>query len=219
MNDLSEYKDRWFSSHAFSLLSKSKLKLVILTKPTCFVEEDKILAMLFEAGLEHLHLYKENTPPVYYERLLSLLPEECHRKIVVHDHFYLKEEYGLGGIHLDNGEILPPKDYKGNIGRTSNSLEQLKEYKKNSKYVFLTNALDGAYTIDELKKAANSGLIDKKTYATGHITLDKIKAAKKLGFGGVVVCNELWNYFDIHKNDDFKDILEYFEKLKKAING
>ena len=36
------------------------MKLAIMTKPTFFVEEDKILATLFEAGLDNLHLYKPN---------------------------------------------------------------------------------------------------------------------------------------------------------------
>ena len=69
-----------------------------MTKPTFFVEEDKILANLFEEGLENLHLYKPGASPMYSERLLTLLGEGCHSKITVHGHFYLKEEYRLKGI-------------------------------------------------------------------------------------------------------------------------
>ena len=36
-----------------------------MTKPTFFVEEDKILANLFEEGLENLHLYKPGASPMY----------------------------------------------------------------------------------------------------------------------------------------------------------
>jgi thiamine-phosphate pyrophosphorylase len=49
------------------------MKLVVMTKPTFFVEEDKILANLFEEGLENLHLYKPGASPMYSERLLTLL--------------------------------------------------------------------------------------------------------------------------------------------------
>ena len=52
------------------------MKLIVMTKPTFFVEEDKILEALFEEGLNDLHLYKPGSAPVYAERLLSLLPEE-----------------------------------------------------------------------------------------------------------------------------------------------
>ena len=66
------------------------MKLVIMTKPTFFVEEDKILSALFDEGLESLHLKKPGSSPLFSERLLSLLPDYTHSKITVHDHFYLK---------------------------------------------------------------------------------------------------------------------------------
>ena len=65
---------------------KKTMKLAIMTKPTFFVEENKILEALFEEGLDDLHIYKPNSSPVYIERLLSLLPESTHRRITVHPH-------------------------------------------------------------------------------------------------------------------------------------
>ena len=71
------------------------MKLIVMTKSTFFVEEDKILSSLFEEGLENLHLYKPGSEPMYSERLLTLLSDSYYKRITVHDHFYLKEEYGL----------------------------------------------------------------------------------------------------------------------------
>ena len=82
------------------------MKLIILTKPTFFVEEDKILSTLFDEGMDNLHLYKPNSEPVYSERLLTLLPEDCRNRITVHDHFYLKDEFRLKGIHIDQQWLL-----------------------------------------------------------------------------------------------------------------
>ena len=113
------------------------MKLIVMTQPTYFVEEDKILTSLFEEGLDCLHLYKPGTSPMYAERLLTLLADEYYSKIVVHDHFYLKEEYKLRGIHLDNDETVIPHGYKGKISRTCTKIEGLKEAKRNSEYVFL----------------------------------------------------------------------------------
>ena len=48
------------------------MKLIVMTKSTFFVEEDKILTTLFEEGLDNLHLYKPDSEPVYSERLLTL---------------------------------------------------------------------------------------------------------------------------------------------------
>ena len=141
-----------------------------MTKPTFFVEEDKILANLFEEGLENLHLYKPGASPMYSERLLTLLGETYHSKITVHGHFYLKEEYHLRGIHIDDAFTEPPVGYKGNVTRTCHAISELKEAKRHSNYVFLHSIFDSqtnvdeksSFTYEELKEASSQGLIDKK---------------------------------------------------------
>lgn len=202
------------------------MKLIIMTKSTFFVEEDKIITTLFDEGLECLHLNKPGSAPIYSERLLSLLSDDYYKRIVVHDHFYLKEEYGLNGIHLDGLESLPPDGYKGRISRTCLSLDELKNAKKDSNYVFLRNIFDSltdstkkaSFTEDMLNEASKKGLIDKKVYALSGITIDNIKIAKDLGFGGVVICGDLWNKFDIHNQQDYKDVITHYEKLRKVID-
>ena len=195
-----------------------------MTKPTFVVEEDKILVNLFEEGLDNLHLYKPGASPMFSERLLTLLGENYHSKITVHGHFYLKEEYRLKGIHIDDAFTEPPTGYKGNITRTCHAISELKEAKKHSNYVFLHSIFDSqsnpdekqSFTYDELKAASKSGLIDKKVYALGGINLDNIKTIKDLGFGGIVICGDLWNRFNIHNEIDYKELLVHFEKLRKA---
>lgn len=201
------------------------MKLIIMTSPTYFVEEDKILETLFEEGMEMLHLNKPDSSPVYAERLLSLLPEEYHKKIVVHDNYYLKNEYGLAGIHLDEADAEAPQGYKGKISRTCRSLEELKSAKKQSKYVFLRDVFDSisdangkaSFSYDQLKEASHRGLIDKHVYALGGVRLENIKVLKELGFGGAVICNDLWTRFDIHNEQDYRNLIIHFTKLYKAI--
>uniref|UniRef100_UPI004029606B thiamine phosphate synthase n=1 Tax=Prevotella sp. TaxID=59823 RepID=UPI004029606B len=202
------------------------MKLAIMTKSTFFVEEDKILSSLFDEGLDDLHLFKPGSSPMYSERLLTLLPEDYYRKITVHDHFYLKQEYDLAGIHLDNPTDNLPYGYKGKFSRTCTDLSQLKEMKKKSQYVFLKNIFDciefkeekSSFSLQQLELAAGNGLIDKKVYALGGMSLENIKIAKALGFGGVVICGDLWNRFDIHNEKDYKELIAHFEKLRKAVS-
>lgn len=54
------------------------MKLIVVTAPTFFVEEDKIITALFEEGLDILHLRKPETPAMYSERLLTLIPQKYH---------------------------------------------------------------------------------------------------------------------------------------------
>jgi thiamine-phosphate pyrophosphorylase len=196
-----------------------------MTKPTFFVEEDKILANLFEEGLENLHLYKPGAAPMFSERLLTLLGDDYHHKITVHGHFYLKEEYRLKGIHIDDAFTEPPAGYRGNVTRTCHAISELKEAKRHSNYVFLHSIFDSqtnadekqSFTREELEAAAKQGLIDKKVYALGGMNLDNVKEAKALGFGGIVICGDLWNRFNIHNEIDYKELLVHFEKLRKSI--
>lgn len=199
---------------------KKHMKLVVMTQPTFFVEEHSILTTLFDAGMDNLHLYKPNSAPVYAERLLSLLPDDCYAKITVHDHYYLKEEYKLRGIHLE-GLTEAPIGYKGNITRTCHSINELKDAKKKANYVFLDNvfAHDGssARPAQEIAAAYKSGLIDKKVYALGGVTLETARIAREMGFGGVVVAEDLWDRFDIHNELDYKQLIAHFERFRKAV--
>ena len=100
------------------LKTKQTMKLVIMTKSTFFVEEDKILTTLFDEGMDNLHLFKPGSSPLYSERLLSLIPEDYYNKITVHEHFYLKNEYDLAAIHIDDPNAAIPNGYKGKYSRT-----------------------------------------------------------------------------------------------------
>ncbi|MBR0259586.1 MAG: thiamine phosphate synthase [Prevotella sp.] len=201
------------------------MKLVLMTQPTFFVEEDKILTSLFEEGLDDLHLYKPGSEPIYSERLLTLLPDDYYKKITVHDNFYLKEEYKLRGIHIDDETTPAPKGYRGKISRTCTHLDQLKAAKKNADYVLLKYIFDSqtepdqkaSFTTEELKEASRRGLIDRHVYALGGMNLDTVKTAKDLGFGGIVISGDLWNRFNIHQELDYQALIDHFAKLRKAI--
>ncbi len=127
---------------------------------------------------------------------------------------------------MDIPEDKIPYDYKGKYSRTCTDLSMLAEMKKKSNYVFLKNIFDciefkdekSTFTMPQLEEAASKGLIDKKVYALGGMSLENINIARELGFGGVVICGDLWNRFDIQNERDFKDIITHFEKLRKAVS-
>lgn len=206
--------------------SHATMKLVIMTQPTFFVEEDKILSALFDEGLECLHLRKPAASPMYSERLLSLLPDSACSRTVVHEHYYLKSEYRLAGIHLDDPQAPLPKDYRGKFSRTCTDINSLKEMKRKAEYVFMANVFapisgqseQSLLSHEDLERASSSGLIDRHVYALGGVNLNNIRIAKELGFGGVVVSDDLWSHFDIHNQLDYKELVAHFEKLKKAVS-
>jgi len=201
------------------------MKLILITCPDFFVEEDKILTTLFEEGLDILHLRKPNSEPVYCERLLSLMPEQFRRKIVVHDHFYLRDEFGLMGIHLSKRHPQAPASYDGPVTRTCYDLQSTVEQKPLCEYVLLRNIFDSisedwnkaSFTSDELRNATRQGIIDHRVIAEGGVCLNNIDQVREWGFGGVAIRGDLWNHFDVHSQKDYKDLIAHFRKLRKAV--
>lgn len=200
------------------------MKLILLSNPDFFVEEDKILTSLFEEGLDILHLRKPKSEPVYCERLLTLLPQEYHNRVVVQDHFYLKEEFDLMGIHISHHNPIMPADYTGMVSRTAYTLDEVVEEKPISQYVILKNVFDSIsepsyvsrFTDDELNQAARKGIIDKHVMAQGGISLDNLQKVRDYGFGGAVIRGDIWKRFNIHRGLDYKELINHFRKLRKA---
>lgn len=202
------------------------MKLILMTTPYFFVEEHQILTALFDEGLEFLHLRKPNTEPVYSERLLQLIPECYRNKIVVHDHFYLKNEFKLKGIHLNHRNPEIPQGYKGHVSVTCHDSEDIIANKKKMDYLFLSPIFDSIskesntsrFTEADLKELSKSKIIDKKVMAMGGVELDNISLLKDCGFGGAVLLGAIWNRFDIHQTSDFKELITHFRKLRKIIS-
>lgn len=195
------------------------MKLILMTTPDFFVEEHQILTALFEEGLDLLHLRKPGTEPVFHERLLTLLPENCRKRIVTHDHFYLKNEYKLRGIHLSQRTPAIPENYKGHVSVTCRTALEITANKKKCDYVLLSSVFpDGGTAMNEETKlvAATRGVVDRKVMAFGGIGLDNIGLVRDLGFGGAVVLGDVWNRFSVHSTADFKELIAHFRRLKKA---
>ena len=202
------------------------MKLILITTPTYFVEEDQILTALFEEGLDILHPRKPQTSPVYAERLLTLIPEKYHKRIVVHDNFYLKEEYKLKGIHLNSRNPEIPENYSGHVSASCHSIEEIQAQKKRTDYLFLSPVFDSiskegyhsAFTPEEIREAAHKGIIDKKVIALGGIDEETILRAKDFGFGGVALMGGLWGKFDQNLDFNYQELISHFKKLKHLVD-
>ncbi len=199
------------------------MKLIVITTPTYFVEEDKIITALFDEGLDTLHLRKPDTAPVYAERLLTLIPEKYHKHIVVHDHFYLKNEYKLKGIHLSQRNPLIPDNYTGHVSASCHTLDEVSADKKICDYVFLSPIFDSiskkgyssAFTPETIREAASRGIIDKKVIALGGVDEDNILRVKDFGFGGAAVLGGLWNKFNPASDYNYQQLITCFKRLKE----
>ena len=185
------------------------MKLIAITKPYFYEGEAAVIRRLLASGFDFIHLRKPCTDVacrneckdvacrvhIKIRNLLNELSSEERSKIVVHDYPELYEEFSLRGIHINKNVTTLPKDYQGFKTRSCHSLEEVKLYKNDFDYVFLSPIFDSiskqgyksAFTEDELRRASEEGIIDEKVVALGGVTYDKIPLLKDLGFGGAAM--------------------------------
>ena len=196
------------------------MKLIAITKPDFYDGEAAFIKRLFESGFDIVHLRKpycrdvarcvhnndvarrvhsnDVARRVHIDCICNLLNElssEERSKIVVHDYPELYYEFSLKGIHINKNIVKYPEGYQGFKTRSCHSLEEVKLYKDDFDYVFLSPIFDSiskqgyksAFTEDELRRASEEGIIDKKVVALGGVTYDRISLLKDLGFGGAAM--------------------------------
>ena len=200
------------------------MKLIVVSTPRFFVEEDKIVTALFEEGLEVFHLRKPEMPTSYFERFLTLIPEKYHRRIVTHEHFYLKDEFHLMGIHLNVRNPQAPPAYEGHVSCSCHTVEEVKARKQDCNYLFLSPIYDSiskdnyfsAFTPEALRAAEKERVIDSKVVALGGVCLGNLSEVKDLGFGGAAVLGDLWNKFNPSSDLNYQALIQHFKKLKEV---
>lgn len=175
------------------------MKLIVITTPDFFEGENRIIAALFEEGMEKLHLRKPQSTRKKMEALIKTIPHAWYSRIVLHDHFELAKDYQLAGIHLNSRNTVIPEGFKGSISRSCHSLQEIQDYCRFD-YVFLSPVFQSiskegygsGFSSEVLKKAASAGVINQKVIALGGLSEKTIPAIAGLGFGGVAVLGALW---------------------------
>ncbi len=192
------------------------MKLAVLTKPTFFVEEDKIITRLFDEGLDHLFLYKEYPHPQFMERLLNLIPKKYHKKIYTCNN-RLMQEYKMAGILFTPGSNPPMGDEKGKLVGYASNLMHLKELRKTYDIVCF-GPLGRTFHLSAELNEIGSKVINKNTWAFGNIDEANFKHLTKYGFGGVIIDELMWSNFDSCRSTDYSDLIDRFKRIKKAVD-
>jgi thiamine-phosphate pyrophosphorylase len=199
------------------LKHKNKLMVLrILSYPTYFDEEYKVITSLMERHDFIFHLRKPGASVEQYNEYLKCIPSALHHRIVLHDAFELKDMYALNGLHF-SGKNRYKAFHLNFKGRKSTSCHSIKEAKQ----------LDGVF--DDILLSPVFPSISKQGYrgeikmhevkfflkqrrqsniiALGGIDQYTIKHLKDYLFDGIAVLGAVWrtnpgNEKVIHKNID-----------------
>lgn len=192
------------------------MKLAVLTKPTFFVEEDKIITRLFDEGLDCLFLYKEYAHPQFMERLLNLIPKKYHKRIYTCNN-RLMQEYKMAGTLFTPGSNPPMGNEKGKLVGYASNLQHLKELRKTYDIVCFGPLGRTFYESAELNEIGKK-VINKNTWAFGDIDEANLKRLTQYGFGGVIIDELMWSNFDSCRSTDYTDLIDRFKRIKKAVD-
>lgn len=193
------------------------MKLIVITSPQFIGGEASYITSMLRKGIDLVHLRKPESLPHDCAKLLDAIPDELHRRIVIHYHHCLCTDYNLGGIHISPyhmSQALPR--YGGTVSRSCHSIDEIASFKSSYDYLFLSpifNSISkqgyhGAFSASQLQEAQQKGIIDNKVVALGGITANNLSIVKQLGFGGAALLGDVWQHAGKHTFDEYIDTIE-----------
>lgn len=173
---------------------------IVITLPHFFEGEADAVTLMFQSGLQRLHLRKPDSTIDQCRQLLHDIPPVYHQRIVLHDHHQLVREFAVGGVHLNGRNPEPPVGWQGDVSRSCHTLQEVAEWKPRCTYVTLSPIFNSiskqgyaaAFTPEQLMQAKADGIIDHRVIALGGICADNVAEALQYGFGGVMVLGDAW---------------------------
>ena len=196
--------------------------LIVLTSEKEITNEASLINQLFEVGLERLHFRKPQFSMDEYRHLLDQIESKYYKKIMLHEHHALVDEYKLRGIHLqerarkdlENALSTLVKDCKEIGYRVSSSFHTIEDIERNKslfEYVLLSPVFNSISKSGYQGKNFNVSHINEFVVGMGGINADTLEATFDLGFKGVGILGGVWNTENPIKS--FKRIKDKIENL------
>lgn len=192
------------------------MKLIVITSPQFIGGEASYITSMLQKGIDLVHLRKPESSPHDCAKLLDAIPEELHRRIVIHYHHCLCADYHLGGIHISPFHMNEQTHRcNGTVSRSCHSIDEIASFKSSYDYLFLSpifNSISkqgyhGAFSASQLQEAQQKGIINNKVVALGGITANNLSIVKQLGFGGAALLGDVWQHADKNTFDEYIDAI------------
>ncbi len=170
------------------------MKLIAITTPDFRQGEDLAICRLIDCGWHRVHIRKPEATREQLAELIEKLPEKYRPNISLHDHFDLAVSYGLGGVHLNCRNTLPPDEWNGLISRSCHSIEELGNC-SDLDYLTLSPIFDSISKPGYKSRFSPETLKSKhlkNVYALGGVTFSRLHELEGLGFEGAAMLSEAW---------------------------
>lgn len=181
--------------------------MIVITNPIHIANEIDTIHLLFENGLELLHIRKPDFSETEMKLFLSKVEIEFRSKLALHQYHHLAQEFGINRIHFTEKTRIKTskkslRKWKGNRFTLSTSIHNMADFEKLSDvfdYAFFGPVFESISKLNYIsdlnfKKELGQRKNNKTALiALGGITSDKIKIALEYGFDDVALLGVIWN--------------------------
>lgn len=158
-------------------------------------EAEMIRAIIDDGGWDKVHLRHPQASRREMSRLIEAVPHEMHRRLVVHGHFDLINDFNLGGLHLNRRCPQPPALYNGSLSRSCHTINEVLTA-TDLAYVTLSPIFDSisksgynaAFTDGQLSQLADTTV---PVIALGGVTPERIDHLRRHNFSGFAMLGSL----------------------------
>ena len=195
------------------------MRVIVITDPEFLPGEAEAVTALLDAGAWRVHVRKPVAHADDVSALLEAVPERYYSRISLHDCHDLALRYGLGGVHLNSRNPVPPSGFAGLVSRSCHSFEELGRYAGKCDYMFLSPVFDSIskrgysshFSLEDIK--SKSGIVNDRVFALGGVSADNIGLLPDAGFGGAAVLGFLW---EPYKHD--RDVQNLVRRLRSILD-
>ena len=195
--------------------------LTVISSPTAVTDEAHIINVLFEEGLEILHVRKPDTEVDELRALIEKIHSKYHHQIAFHQHHEIANDCGIKRLHIPeikrnemSEESLAALSEDNNI--LSTSIHQIEAYNilpASFAYTFFGPVFNSiskrGYTSvlpDDFTFPVQKG--NQKVIAIGGVDATNIQQVKQMQFNGAAVLGTIWQ--------KPRESIQQFKAVKKA---
>lgn len=171
------------------------MELIAVTTPYFYPGEAAAIAdALLNRGFSRVHIRKPGATSADMRNLLSAVPQALYPRLSLHDCFEVAQELGLGGVHLNSRNPMPPQGWDGIVSRSIHSVEEIAGVTED--YAFISPVFPSIskpgytpqFALEELTHHLN-----RRIFALGGVTPDRLPVLEKAGFAGAAMLGAAWS--------------------------
>lgn len=169
--------------------------LIAITTPYFWPGEAEAIARRLDAdGFERVHLRKPEATEQQLRALIEAIPARLRERLSLHDCFGLAVEYGLGGVHLNSRNPMPPPSWGGLVSCSLHSVDELRRLPAEIDYAFISpifpsiskRGYRGEFG-EELRE-----VLSPRIYALGGVTPERLPQLSRMGFSAAAMLGAAW---------------------------